>query len=132
MRRLLVVVAALLLSGCAAPDVASTVVGHAEMQLVGTWAGELDRAGEGIVAMNVATAADDGTAFDGELTWTAEGTQTTASIHAAMTPHGHLVAEIDPDASVEAHISDPATLDYCFVRYGVDPVYFCGRLVRQS
>jgi hypothetical protein len=49
---------------------------------------------------------------------------------AAMTPHGHLVAEIGDDASVEVHIVDPATLDYCFIRYGTDPVHACGRLVR--
>lgn len=132
MRRLLAVGAVLFLSGCAAPVGASAPVGHGEIRLVGTWTGELDRSGEGIVAMNVTTAADDGTAFDGELTWAADGAETTTSIQASMTPHGHLVAAIDPDASVEAHISDPATLDYCFVRYGFDPVYFCGRLVRQG
>lgn len=131
----LVAAAVLLLAGCApaaADEPAAAPVGHAEFQLVGDWTGDLDRTGEGITAMAVATAADDGTAFDGDLTFAADGIESTELVHAVMTPHGHLVASIGEDASVEAHIVDPVTLDYCFVRYGLDPVYSCGRLVRAG
>lgn len=136
MRRAALVVVTMLvagLAGCAAappPPVVSPPVGQAEFQFLGDWAGVLDGAGEGISAMTVATAATDGTSFDGDLTFTAGGMPSTEPVHAALTPHGHLVAAIGDDASVEAHVVDPTTLDYCFVRYGTDPVYSCGRLSR--
>ena len=121
------------LAGCAAAPTVAAVppVGHAELQLVGDWTGVVDKHGEGVVDMSVADAADDGTVFDGELTFTADGADSTEPVHATMTPHGHLVAAIGEDASIEVHIVDPETLDYCFIRYGLDFVYSCGRLVRQ-
>lgn len=136
-----VLLATAALSGCAAAVAAEPAepagpvgpvgpVGHAELQLVGSWTGEPDADGDGVLAMSVAEAADDGSTFDGELTFAAMGAQATEPVHAAMTPHGHLVAEIGADASIEVHIVDPATLDYCFIRYGTDPVHACGRLVR--
>jgi hypothetical protein len=115
----------LLLAGCG-----DAPVGHAELQLVGDWTGPGDTDGNGVLEMAVDAAASDGTAFDGELTFAAHGARSTEPVHAAMTPHGHLVAEIGADASVEVHIVDPATLDYCFIVYGTDPVHACGRLVR--
>lgn len=128
------IILAAALSGCAAgaADPPAAPVGHAELQLVGDWSGEADTHGDGVLAMNVAEAADDGTSFDGELTFAADGAETTEPVHAAMTPNGHLVAEIGTDASVEVHIVDPATLDYCFMRYGTDSVHACGRLVRSN
>ncbi|CAN5364027.1 hypothetical protein BH09ACT5_BH09ACT5_07340 [soil metagenome] len=129
----LAVVAASLAACAAAPTVAAVPpVGHAELQLVGQWTGEPDRQGEGVVEMAVSDAADDGTSFDGDLTFTATGSASTEQVHAEMTPHGHLVAAIGEDASIEMHIVDPRTLDYCFIRYGTDFVYSCGRLVRQQ
>ena len=68
--------------------------------------------------------------LDGDLTFAIAGARTTEPVHAAMTPNGHLVAEIGSDASLELHIVDPGTLDYCFSRYGTDFVYRCGTLVR--
>jgi hypothetical protein len=126
-------VAALLLlalTGCAAGASAAPAppVGHAELQLIGDWTGSADE--DGVVAMTVATADDDGSTFDGELTFRAADTVQTEPVHAAMTPNGHLVAEIGDDASIEVHIVDPTTLDYCFIRYGTEPVQACGRLVR--
>jgi hypothetical protein len=119
------------LSGCASAAATPVApVGHAELQLVGDWTGEPDARGDGVLAMSVTDAAEDGTAFSGELTFSASGAERTEPVLAAMTPHGHLVAEIGDDASVEVHIVDPATLDYCFIRYGTDPVHACGRLVR--
>jgi hypothetical protein len=121
------------LSGCASAAAApapTAPVGHAELQLVGEWTGEPDARGDGVLGMSVTDAAEDGTAFEGELTFAASGSEFTESVVAAMTPHGHLVAEIGEDASVEVHIVDPATLDYCFIRYGTDPVHACGRLAR--
>jgi hypothetical protein len=116
-----------MLTGCSA----APPVGHAELELVGDWTGAADAAGDGVVDMAVMRAADDGTDFDGELTFLIGGTKTTESVHAEMTPHGHLVAAIGADASIEVHIVDPATLDYCFSRYGTDFVYNCGQLSRQ-
>ena len=120
----------LTLSGCAAGAVAAPAapVGHAELQLVGDWTGSPDA--DGVTDMTVATAATDGTVFDGEITFRAAEVLQTEPVHAAMTPNGHLVAEIGEDASIEVHIVDPTTLDYCFIRYGTDPVQACGRLVR--
>lgn len=40
--------------------------------------------------------------------------------------------EVGDDVSVEAHITDPMTLDYCLVAYGSMPTYACGRLVRAD
>ena len=117
----------LVLSGCAAGP-----VGHAEFQLVGSWTGDGDPSGDGVVAMVVSGAADDGSDFDGDLTFAHDGTESTEPIHAEMTPHGHLVGEIGQDASVEVHIVDPSTLDYCFVAYGTSPAHACGRLVRDD
>ena len=134
-RLILAVATVALLAGCtaaAAQEPDPDPVGHAEFQFVGAWAGELDASGEGITAMAVASAAADGTTFDGDLTFVADGVASTETVHAVLTPHGHLVAGIGEDASVEAHIVDPVTLDYCFVRYGFDPVYSCGRLVRSD
>ena len=135
-RVLLVVALATGLSGCAAavaaPVTSAPPVGHAELQLVGDWTGEVDGDGDGVTDMTVATAADDGVAFDGDLTFAIAGVARTEPVHAAMTPIGHLVAEIGEDASIEVHIVDPATLDYCFSRYGTDFVYSCGTLTRQS
>ena len=133
----LAVIAALaLLTGCTAaaaaePGSAADPVGHAELQLVGTWSGVADDEGDGVLEMAVTSAADDGTEFDGDLTFVLAGAPSTETVHAAMTPNGHLVAEIGADASVEVHIVDPATLDYCFIFYGLDPVYSCGRLDRS-
>lgn len=134
LRRLVVLAAvATLLGGCAtAAADTPPPVGHAELQLVGTWVGELDGSGDGVLRMEVVTAASDGTSFDGELTFADERVESTEAVHALMTPHGHLVAGIGEDASIEAHITDPETLDYCLVRYGFDPLYSCGRLVRES
>lgn len=127
--------AALLLASCTAvaaaePDAAP--VGHGEFQFVGDWSGGLDAAGEGVTTMVVTAAAADGTTFEGDLTFVAGGVESTEYVSAVMTPHGHLVAGIGDDASIEAHITDPVTLDYCFVRYGFDAVYACGRLVRAD
>jgi hypothetical protein len=122
------VVAGAALTGCTA----IAPVGHAELQLVGGWTGAADDDGNGIIEMVVAESAADGTTFDGDLTFTVDGAETTEPVHASMTPHGHLVASIGEDASVEVHIVDPKTLDYCFIRYGVDFIYSCGRLVRAS
>jgi hypothetical protein len=116
-----------LLSGCAAAP-----VGHAEFQLVGSWTGDGDPSGDGVVAMVVSGAADDGSDFDGDLTFARDGAESTEPIHAELTPNGHLVGEIGDDASVEVHIVDPATLDYCFVVYGTRPAHACGRLVRAD
>ncbi len=121
------------MSGCAGKAADQRApVGHAEFQLVGDWSGSPDDDGDGVLAMTVATAATDGTVFDGELTFGAADAVQTEQVHAAMTPHGHLVAEIGEDASIEVHIVDPSTLDYCFIRYGTDPVQACGRLVRAD
>jgi hypothetical protein len=123
------------LSGCAAAAAAPVIaepVGHAEFQLVGAWSGDRDEHGDGVSGMAVTSAAADGTVFDGELTFVIAGATTTEPVHAEMTPHGHLVAEIGADASIEVHIVDPATLDYCFSRYGTDFVYSCGRLERTD
>lgn len=114
------------LAGCAVP----APVGHAELRLLGDWTGVADEHGDGILAMVVSHAAADGTTFDGDLTFASEGTAATEPMHAEMTPHGHLVAAVGEDASVEVHIVDPGTLDYCFIRNGTDFVYSCGRLVR--
>lgn len=126
--------ASLALVGCApaatAADAAPAPVGHAEFQLLGDWSGAGDERGDGVLRMSVTDAAADGTTFDGELTFVAGADPATEPVHAAMTPNGHLVAEIGADASVEVHIVDPSTLDYCFMRYGTDPVHACGRLVR--
>ena len=134
-RVLLVVALATGLSGCAAaaasPVASGTPVGHAELQLVGDWSGVVDDDGDGVTGMTVSTAADDGVTFDGDLTFAIAGVPTTEAVHAAMTPIGHLVAEIGEDASIEMHIVDPATLDYCFSRYGTDFVYSCGTLTRH-
>lgn len=128
------VAALLLLVGCSpAPTSLASPVGHGEMRFVGSWSGPPDDDGDGVLSMVVRAAAPDGTTFDGDLTFATGGTETTARVLATMTPHGHLVAGIgDATASLEAHITDPATLDYCFVRYGVEPVYTCGRLVRED
>jgi hypothetical protein len=121
------------LSGCAAAAAAAGApVGHAELQLVGDWAAEPSANGDGVVDMTVTRAADDGADFDGDLTFAIAGARSTEPVHAAMTPNGHLVAEIGSDASLELHIVDPATLDYCFSRYGTDFVYRCGTLVRAD
>lgn len=119
------------LTGCAAVA-AVTPVGHAELQLIGDWTGVVDKHGDGVTDMTVTDAADDGSAFGGELTFSAGGSDATEQVRAEMTPHGHLVAAIGDDASIEVHIVDPATLDYCFIRYGTDFVYSCGRLIRQE
>jgi len=125
--------AAAALTGCAAPSSAAPApVGHAELQLAGSWTGEPDADGDGVLAMLVEEAASDGTGFAGRLTFAAAGAEYTEPVHAAMTPHGHLVAGIGADASIEVHIVDPATLDYCFIRYGTEPVQACGRLVRDT
>jgi hypothetical protein len=122
---------AVCLAGCASPPAATvTPVGHAELQLVGDWTGVVDDNGDGVTDMSVATASADGTEFNGNLTFF-DGGEHTEQVHAEMTPHGHLVAEIGEDASIEVHIVDPSTLDYCFIRYGTDFVYSCGRLARQ-
>ena len=135
-RVLLIVALATGLTGCAAavaaPVATAPPVGHAELQLVGDWTGSADAQGDGVLDMTVDTAADDGTAFAGALTFAISGAESTESVQAVMTPHGHLVAEIGADASIEVHIVDPATLDYCFSRYGTDFVYSCGTLIRQS
>lgn len=130
MRPLAAVALLLALTGCTAQAAATPIapVGHAELQLVGDWSGSPD--GDGVLDMAVSSAADDGSTFDGELTFSAADVVATEPVHAAMTPHGHLVAEIGEDASIEVHIVDPTTLDYCFIRYGTDPVQACGRLVR--
>jgi hypothetical protein len=130
LRVLVAVALAAGLSACASP--APPPVGHAELQLIGDWIGVLDDGGDGVTDMSVATAADDGVAFDGDLTFAVGGTPRTEPVHAELTPNGHLVAEIGADASIEVHIVDPATLDYCFSRYGTDFVYSCGTLTRQS
>ncbi|MBX3194481.1 MAG: hypothetical protein KF727_05190 [Microbacteriaceae bacterium] len=124
---LALVACAALLTGCGPAP-----VGHAEFQLVGTWSGDGDPSGEGVLSMVVSSAALDGSDFDGDLTFARDGAASTEPIHAAMTPHGHLVGEIGEDASVEVHIVDPVTLDYCFVAYGTSPVHACGRLVREG
>jgi hypothetical protein len=129
------VAAVALLTGCTAaaaavPDAGAAPVGHAELQLVGSWSGVADDDGDGVLGMDVTSAAADGTSFEGDLTFVIAGTASTEAVHAAMTPNGHLVAEIGADASVEVHIVDPSTLDYCFILYGLDPVYACGRLDR--
>jgi opacity protein-like surface antigen len=133
-RVLLAVALASALSGCAAataaPVASPAPIGHSELQLIGDWTGVADDHGDGVIDMTVGTAADDGSGFDGDLTFAIAGAQTTQAVHAAMTPHGHLVAEIGDDASIELHIVDPATLDYCFSRYGTDFVYSCGQLTR--
>jgi hypothetical protein len=128
------ILAILSLGGCAAagPAEPTAPIGHAELQLVGFWTGDVDSSGEGVLDMAVSDAAADGTTFDGELTFSVDGIGTTEVVHAYMTAHGHLVADIGADASIELHIADPATLDYCFIRYGTDFVYSCGRLARQS
>jgi hypothetical protein len=140
-RVLLIVALATGLPGCAAaaatpaavPSVTPTApVGHAELQLVGDWVGVADDDGDGVTDMTVTTAADDGTVFDGDLTFAIGGVPSTEPVHASMTPHGHLIAEIGEDASIEVHIVDPATLDYCFSRYGTDFVYSCGQLTRTT
>lgn len=120
-------------SGCAAAAASPAnppPVGHAELQLVGDWAGVVDGHGDGVLDMTVDSAADDGSVFDGDLTFAITGVETTEPVHAEMTPHGHLVAEVGEDASIEVHIVDPATLDYCFSRYGTEFVYSCGQLSR--
>lgn len=135
-RLLLGVALAAGLTGCAAavaaPAASPSPVGHAELQLIGDWTGVADDAGDGVTGMRVVTAAADGTVFDGDLTFAIGGEGHTEPVHAAMTPHGHLVAEIGADASIEVHIVDPATLDYCFSRYGTDFVYSCGSLSRAD
>lgn len=118
---------AALLTGCAAAP-----VGHAELRLIGSWTGDADPAGDGVLGMVVSGAMADGSAFEGDLTFARGGEASTEPIHAAMTPNGHLVGEIGEDASVEVHIVDPGTLDYCFVAYGSDPAHACGRLVRED
>lgn len=128
---------ALLLAGCVGPESSvgapgAAPVGHGEMRFLGGWTGESDASGDGVVRMDVDAAAHDGTTFDGDLTFTIAGIATTARVAATMTPHGHLVADIGGRASIEAHITDPSTLDYCFVHYGSDPVYTCGRLTREA
>lgn len=124
---LLAIGATTTLVGCVAP----APVGHAELKLVGSWDGATDVRGDGVTAIQVTTAAPNGTTFDGNLTFAVAGVETTEIVHAAMTPHGHLVADIGEDASIEVHIVDPSTLDYCFIRYGTDFVYSCGRLARR-
>ena len=121
------------LSGCAAAVAAPTPaapVGHAELQLVGDWTGDTDEHGDGVTDMAVESAADDGSLFDGTGTFAIAGVESTEPVHAELTPNGHLVAEIGDDASIEVHIVDPATLDYCFSRYGTAFVYSCGQLTR--
>lgn len=140
-RRATVAVAGLLmLSGCAAPpaiapravpDRAATPVGHAELDVVGTWHGELDTRGHGVLRMTVSPDGELATAFDAEVTFHGRDGEHTTSARGELTPHGHLVIEVDADASIEAHITDPLTLDYCFVVYGLSPVYSCGRLVHD-
>jgi hypothetical protein len=131
-----VAIALLLLPGCAATTAApaggGAPVGHAEFQFVGDWSGGIDASGEGITGMVVSDAAADGTTFTGDLTFVAAGIVTTEPVRASMTPHGHLVASIGAGASLEAHITDERTLDYCFIRYGSEPVYSCGRLERLT
>jgi hypothetical protein len=131
----------LLLSGCAAPpaaiashavpDRAATPVGHAELDIAGTWHGELDDRGHGVLRMSVSPDGELATAFDAEVTFHGRDGERTTSARGELTPHGHLVIEVDADASIEAHITDPLTLDYCFVVYGLSPVYSCGRLVHD-
>lgn len=133
---LIIAVLASALTGCAAaaaaPPTSGHPVGHAELQLIGDWTGVADEVGDGVTGMQVVTAAADGTGFDGDLTFAIGGQAHTEPVHAAMTPHGHLVAEIGADASIEVHIVDPVTLDYCFSRYGTDFVYSCGSLSRAD
>lgn len=134
MRALVVALILLLgpvLAGCTSAAASTGApVGHAELQLVGDWAGEPSPTRDGVLDMTVTRAADDGAEFDGDLTFAIAGARTTEPVHAAMTPNGHLVAEIGSDASLELHIVDPETLDYCFSRYGTDFVYSCGTLIR--
>jgi hypothetical protein len=129
-----------LLSGCmggsepttapAAPP-PPTPIGHAELDVSGTWSGDLDDDGHGLLRMTVAPGADAATAFDAEVTFHGRDGVRTAAARGELTPHGHLVIELDDDATVEAHITDPTTLDYCYAVYGSQPVYSCGRLVHD-
>jgi hypothetical protein len=131
----------LLLSGCSAPspavapaavpDPAAAPVGHAELDVAGTWRGELDTRGHGLLRMTVSPDGELATAFDAEVSFRGRDGEHTTSARGELTPHGHLVIALDADASVEAHITDPLTLDYCFVVYGLQPVYSCGRLVHD-
>ncbi|AYF98806.1 hypothetical protein D7I47_11455 [Protaetiibacter intestinalis] len=130
-----------LLAGCAAlpVDAASAPttttlpgpVGHAELRVAGEWEGELDERGFGVLAMSVEPT-EVATEFEALVTFVDRtGTRTEPS-RGEMTPNGHLVIEVGEDAMVEAHITDPVTFDYCFVVYGFDPVYSCGRLVHAD
>jgi hypothetical protein len=128
-----------LLSGCAgnpepvaepaAAPPPPAPVGHAELDVVGTWNGDLDDDGHGVLRMSVSPGA--ATAFDAEVTFQGRDGVHTATARGELTPHGHLVIELDDEGSVEAHITDPITLDYCFAVYGAQPVYSCGRLVHD-
>jgi hypothetical protein len=126
-----------LLTGCArtaAPAEAppeSAPVGHAELDVAGMWSGGLDERGYGVLRMTVSPSADTATAFDADVTFQGREGEHTAKARGELTPHGHLVVELDADASLEAHITDPVTLDYCFAVYGAAPVYSCGRLVHD-
>jgi hypothetical protein len=121
--------AALLLTGCTAPTMVAPV-GHAELTLVGDWVG--GPAGEAAaLRMTVDRAAEDGSTFDGVLHRDG-ASDPPAPMRARMTPHGHLVASIGADASIELHISGPATMDYCLIVYGDAPDYSCGRLSRSG
>ncbi|MGP3534331.1 hypothetical protein ACTU3I_06005 [Microbacterium sp. RD1] len=121
--------AALLLTACATSAATASErgapIGHGEIALVGEWAGA---DGGGDVRLEVTSAADDGSTFVGALS---RAGSASVPVHAAMTPHGHLVAGIGDEASIELHITDPTTLDYCLVTYGYAPDYSCGRLERR-
>ncbi|MFT4283698.1 MAG: hypothetical protein QM598_02550 [Protaetiibacter sp.] len=123
----------LLLAGCAGPpaEAATEPVGHAELRVAGDWSGELDERGRGVVGMEVD---DTGTAtsFEARLTFADREGQRTEQARGELTPNGHLVIEAGEDAVVEAHITDPVTLDYCLIVYGFQPVYSCGRLQHED
>lgn len=82
--------------------------------------------------MDVTGAADDGTAFDGVLHYRTQGGDVDGALHAELTPRGHLAGTVGTEASIEVHIVDGRTLDYCLVAYGEDPSFSCGRLVRED
>lgn len=112
-----------MLAGCT-----TAAVGHAELQVQGTWSDAPD--GPGVIQMVVTDGT--GTSFTGEVTYRSRAGEETRPASAEMTPNGHLVIEVGDDVSVEAHITDSTTLDYCLVTYGNLPTYACGRLVRAD